>query len=67
MYKYIQYSCIIFILILVNFNPAQAWVVRYNGPGNERDEARAVVVDNAGNIYSRATVPAQAPTLTMRR
>ena len=37
----------------VKYDPdgGQAWVVRYNGPANLSDEAHAVAVDNAGNIY----------------
>ena len=27
------------------------WVVTYNGPGNDYDEALAVAIDNSGNIY----------------
>jgi Beta-propeller repeat len=29
----------------------EAWVARYNGPGNNYDQARGIGVDNSGNIY----------------
>jgi uncharacterized delta-60 repeat protein len=30
---------------------AQVWTVRYNGPGNNRDEAHAIVLDSLYNVY----------------
>lgn len=30
---------------------AQVWILRYNGPGNNRDEAHAIVVDSFCNVY----------------
>lgn len=32
-------------------NGNQIWVTRYNGPGNNTDEGRAIIIDNNYNIY----------------
>jgi len=29
----------------------ELWVVRYDGPGNEKDRAYSLVLDNSGNVY----------------
>jgi uncharacterized delta-60 repeat protein len=29
----------------------QQWVIRYNGPGNESDNAQSIALDDSGNVY----------------
>jgi uncharacterized delta-60 repeat protein len=34
-----------------NSNGNQMWVVHYNGPANQQDEAQAIALDSDGNVY----------------
>jgi uncharacterized delta-60 repeat protein len=37
----------------IKYDPSgsEQWIAQYNGPGNEYDEAKYIVLDNSGNIY----------------
>ena len=37
--------------IKYNSSGSQAWVARYNGPGNAADDARAIKLEPTGNVY----------------
>jgi len=37
--------------IKYNSNGIEQWIVRYDGPGNSADYAKAIVVDELGNVY----------------
>lgn len=41
----------LFSLQLVSQPFGEAWVSRYNGPGNNADWANALTLDNSGNVY----------------
>jgi uncharacterized delta-60 repeat protein len=40
-----------YLTIKYNSNGDTAWVRKYNGPANNNDDARAIKVDNLGNVY----------------
>jgi uncharacterized delta-60 repeat protein len=42
-----------FDYITIKYNSAgvQQWIAQYNGPGNGLDEAHAIAIDTAGNVY----------------
>jgi uncharacterized delta-60 repeat protein len=40
-----------YVTIKYNSSGVQQWVSRYNGPGNDADEANALVLDESGNVY----------------
>jgi len=46
-----------YVTIKYNSSGNELWVKRYNGPGNGQDEASALAIDVAGNIYVTGRSP----------
>jgi hypothetical protein len=44
-------SSLDYCTIKYNSSGVQQWVQRYNGPGNNNDEAHSIAIDNSGNVY----------------
>lgn len=53
-----------YVTVRYNSNGDAAWVKRYNGPGNSSDEASAIAIDNADNIYVTGTSYSGSETFT---
>jgi hypothetical protein len=48
---FLVFSCILFFAQPIFAQVDTAWVRRYNGPGNNADEATAIAVDGSHNVY----------------
>jgi hypothetical protein len=51
MKKLLMFVLLLFWTVPISAQVDTAWVRRYNGPGNEWDNAWAIAVDNSGNVY----------------
>lgn len=64
----IHYALFVVLALLAKTalaQPALAWDQRYNGPPDNEDEARSLVVDNTGNVYVTGSAYSANGTLDM--
>ena len=49
--SYDNHSCLDYRTIKYDGNGRRLWVATYNGPGNYNDSAKAIAIDDFGNVY----------------
>lgn len=57
-----HFEALDFVTIKYDFAGVQQWLIRFNGPGNDWDQANALEVDALGNVYVTGTAGFDAGT-----